>query len=121
LKIDVDGYEGFVLRGAERLLREARPNLFLELHPHLIPPPDTIGGLVGSLRRFYPDLEFWEPAPEVGLLPLLRSRYLPGRGVRRIRDVDALLAACAQGERRDTFWAIGRKERTATRRNQPGD
>jgi FkbM family methyltransferase len=32
LKIDVEGAEGRVLRGAERLLREARPRIVCELH-----------------------------------------------------------------------------------------
>ncbi len=33
LKIDVEGYEGRVLRGAARLLEERTPHLLLELHP----------------------------------------------------------------------------------------
>jgi FkbM family methyltransferase len=33
IKIDVEGYEFNVLLGAERVLREHRPTLFLELHP----------------------------------------------------------------------------------------
>ncbi len=32
IKIDVDGYEGKVLRGAERVLRKIRPVILLELH-----------------------------------------------------------------------------------------
>ena len=33
VKIDVEGYEAEVLRGARRLLQEARPTLLIELHP----------------------------------------------------------------------------------------
>jgi FkbM family methyltransferase len=33
LKIDVEGYEFNVLQGSERVLREDRPAIFLELHP----------------------------------------------------------------------------------------
>jgi len=32
MKIDVDGYEGKILRGAETLLRTAKPTILLELH-----------------------------------------------------------------------------------------
>jgi Methyltransferase FkbM domain len=36
VKIDVEGYELAVLRGARRLLGESRPVLFLEIHPQRI-------------------------------------------------------------------------------------
>lgn len=34
MKVDVEGYEMAVLQGARRILREDRPVLFLEVHPH---------------------------------------------------------------------------------------
>jgi hypothetical protein len=37
IKIDVEGAEFQVVRGAERLLREARPKLVLALHPPWMP------------------------------------------------------------------------------------
>ncbi len=36
LKIDVEGFEGEVLRGARRVLREDRPAIFLEVHGFLL-------------------------------------------------------------------------------------
>jgi len=45
MKIDVEGYEIAVLRGAGRILREDRPLLFLEVHPQ------RIQQLGGSLRE----------------------------------------------------------------------
>jgi FkbM family methyltransferase len=108
LKIDIEGYEGYALRGAEALLRAERPNLFVELHPALLAAPDTIGGLVEWLRGFYPNLEFWEPTPVHGFLDLLASRYLPNRGVQRIHDEGALLSSCARHKREQPFWAVGR-------------
>lgn len=105
LKIDVEGYEGPVLRGAARILARDRPALFVEIHPELIGPPDDVPGIVATLRAIYPGLEAWEPATGT-LVARLAARYFPSRAVRRIGDLDALVAACARGERREPFWAI---------------
>ena len=52
IKIDVEGYELAALRGAERLLREARPVLFLETHPlHLERLDASMAELFETLRR----------------------------------------------------------------------
>jgi FkbM family methyltransferase len=106
LKIDVDGYEGFVLEGAQGLLERERPALFLELHPQLVPPEHDVARLVEGLRALYPEVELWQPARSSGLLPKLAERYLPGHAVHRFADPDRLLAACSAGEHRETFWAV---------------
>jgi FkbM family methyltransferase len=49
VKVDVEGYELAVLRGALRTLREDRPVLFLELHPHRLRELGTSAGEVASL------------------------------------------------------------------------
>ncbi len=36
IKVDVEGYEWFVLKGAEKVLEKCKPILFLELHPYMI-------------------------------------------------------------------------------------
>lgn len=46
MKIDVEGYEIAVLRGATRILGEDRPILFLEVHP---PRIRELGGSLGEL------------------------------------------------------------------------
>lgn len=46
MKIDVEGYEISVLRGAGRILREDRPILFLEVHPQRI---HELGGTMSEL------------------------------------------------------------------------
>jgi FkbM family methyltransferase len=54
MKVDVEGYEVFALRGAQRILAEDRPLLFLEAHPQ------RIRELGGSMR------ELWDLLVELG-------------------------------------------------------
>lgn len=49
VKVDVEGYELAVLRGAERILREDRPVLFLEVHPHRLRELGASTGEIASL------------------------------------------------------------------------
>lgn len=55
LKIDVEGYEIAVLRGAFRVLREDRPVLFLEVHPERI---RQLGGSLGEIAGLLDDLGY---------------------------------------------------------------
>ncbi len=55
MKIDVEGYELHVLRGSERVLREDRPDIMLELHPEQIA---RLGGSVGDLVGYLADLGY---------------------------------------------------------------
>ncbi|HXU32236.1 MAG TPA: FkbM family methyltransferase [Thermoanaerobaculia bacterium] len=53
IKLDVEGYELETLRGAERLLGESRPDLFLEAHPASLERLGTsMAELFDHLRRF---------------------------------------------------------------------
>jgi FkbM family methyltransferase len=49
VKIDVEGAELRVLRGAERVLREVRPVILCEIHPHLM---ENLGDSEAELRAF---------------------------------------------------------------------
>ena len=56
IKLDVDGNELDVLRGGERLMREHRPTLFLELAPYAYRDPRDFDALVELLWRMGYDL-----------------------------------------------------------------
>jgi Methyltransferase FkbM domain len=55
VKIDVEGYEIAVLRGASRTLREDRPVLFLEVHPDRIV---QLGGSMAEIAAILDDLRY---------------------------------------------------------------
>jgi FkbM family methyltransferase len=105
VKIDVEGYEGHVLAGARRLLREHRPILLVEIHPGFLAPPSTVDGILAGLREIQPRIELLEIAPQRSFGEKARARYL-GRPVRPIPDPEALLADCRAGWREEPFWAV---------------
>jgi FkbM family methyltransferase len=105
LKVDVEGFEGFVLAGARRILQEHRPALFVEIHPGLLAVPHTVEGILGLLAELYPRIHLFEISPQRGLLEKLNARYL-GRPVRPVPDREILLADCREGRREEPFWAV---------------
>ncbi len=61
VKIDVDGYEGHVLKGARELLARDRPILFLEFHPELVGRHGTsFDEVLELLSGVYSSIEFFE-------------------------------------------------------------
>ena len=102
IKVDVDGYEGHVLEGAEAILESDRPNLFLELHPALVPPQHRVDLLLDSVGRRYPEIELWAPKRPEGGLAKVAERYGLARPFRR-------LSLGELATRREPFWAIARR------------
>jgi FkbM family methyltransferase len=105
VKIDVEGYEGHVLAGARRLLREHRPTLLVEIHPGFLASPWTVDGILAELREVQPRIELLEIAPQRSFGEKARARYL-GRPVRSVPDPEGLLADCRVGRREEPFWAV---------------
>lgn len=50
VKIDVEGAELLVLRGAEKLLSESRPIVILAVHPHWLPPGQSPQQIVEFMK-----------------------------------------------------------------------
>jgi len=107
LKIDVEGYEGFVLEGARGVLARDRPIVFLEFHSQLVTPYghsfETIHALLSSV---YSSIEYYDvPYP----LPLVSKvlRYYGGADV--CRKLDGPPAEPMDVGRADgTFWMVCR-------------
>jgi FkbM family methyltransferase len=106
IKIDVEGYEGHVLVGAEKMLAEYRPVLFLEVHPAFLAPPTSLDGIFAQLGAYYPHVEAYAIAAHGSLAEKLAARYLPGAGVARVRHLDAFLASCKGGLHTEPFWVV---------------
>ncbi|MDD4932600.1 MAG: FkbM family methyltransferase [Methylacidiphilaceae bacterium] len=79
LKIDVEGQEAAVLRGAETCLRELRPTLFLELHNDIL---RARGDDPENLVRFLKRLSYRpvEPADSWRVRPVARLLFEPEEG-----------------------------------------
>jgi FkbM family methyltransferase len=106
IKIDVEGYELHVLNGAERIIKEHRPILFVEVHPWLLPEGHTVKELLDLLRKYYNVMEFYERRHDRTVIQKFSSRYFSDRAVIRIDDVLCLLNECEAGTRRTTFWLV---------------
>jgi hypothetical protein len=67
IKIDVEGAESLVLRGAARVLRECRPTIILALHPQWLPTGVTPEDLRRHLDDAGYDLQTLDAKPAVEL------------------------------------------------------
>jgi FkbM family methyltransferase len=109
VKIDVEGFEGRVLVGAERLLREHRPSLFVEIHPWLLPKEDSVDGILQRLAGIHSTVRLYELSPQPTVAAKIGARY-GKRAVVPIRNLRQLLATCESGTRRHPFWAIAARQ-----------
>lgn len=105
VKIDVEGYEGEVLAGAQNLLDERRPRIFLEMHPTMMQSGHTIGSIVSMLEeRYAGNVRFYE-LPKCGPRERIRAQYFGSDIVRPMRRQE-ILRSCEAGEREETFWLV---------------
>ncbi len=107
VKVDVEGFEASVLKGAERLIRSHRPILFVEMHPRLVPTPTTIEEIITFVRQYYQDVRYYHlPIPTS--VDKVRQRYFGGDPVREVDDLGFLLANSAGNSYGGTFWMVCR-------------
>jgi FkbM family methyltransferase len=108
LKIDVEGYEGQVLAGAQTLIERDRPAIFLELHPHIIGRFGySLRGILADLARVYPSIKLYEKRENDGRFSTkLAVRYFGVDGLVEIADQKAYIDRYSEHSPPHTFWAI---------------
>ena len=84
LKIDVEGYEVSVLKGAQGTLKRDRPAIFLELHPKLL-TQDTHEDIIAFLETHYTRINAFRPERGTVVQRILRDYSLLPR-VSEIKD-----------------------------------
>ena len=107
LKIDVDGFEGQVLEGAQRILERDRPILFLEFHPELV---SRVGHSFESIRaqlaRTYDSIQYFDLPDRVPLLKKIATRYLGAEECRELAEPPS--EPMHLGRQYGTFWIVCR-------------
>jgi FkbM family methyltransferase len=97
IKIDVEGYELPVLKGATGTLDRYRPNLFVEVHPQLQDDPRDTAALVQLLKFYYRELRAFTKNPR-SMRNRTLGRYFPS-SVYDVRLTSELVDSF-----NDTFW-----------------
>jgi FkbM family methyltransferase len=109
LKIDVEGYEGQVLAGAEDLLATQKPTLFLELHPHIVGRFGfSTSGILADLKRHYAHITLYEnqAAASQSIIDKIAIRYFGRDRMCVISNPSAYVERYDRGDQEHTFWAV---------------
>ena len=94
-----------MLAGAERTIREQRPDLLLEVHPGFLAKPTRVRDIVAALAG-YRERKVYRIAPQGSVVDKLATRYTPGGTVASVADQDAWFRRCEEGLVTDPFWIV---------------
>lgn len=109
IKIDVEGFEGQVLSGAEALIAQWRPVVFLELHPHITKRFGfSCRNILDSLGRHYSNIELFHKPQSRGIWEKLALRYGLGDPVVPVADAAAYVERHDRSDEPHTYWAVCR-------------
>jgi FkbM family methyltransferase len=109
LKVDVEGHEVHVLKGAEALLGRHHPNVIVEVHPGLIHPPYDVADALEVLRRHYASVAAVTHRLRSGPAERLKGRYLPAAALATFPDAAVVVDLCRRGLQTDPFWLVCRR------------
>jgi FkbM family methyltransferase len=110
MKLDVEGYEGFALEGAQRILSKYRPIVFVEIHPlELKQCGWGVGSIINRLSRLYDNVTMYEERDMSGLYRKVCFYYAGMSSMQEIADQEVYVSRCETGEIRKPFWVVCRK------------
>lgn len=115
IKIDVEGYEGEVLRDVWRTIERWRPNLFVEIRPRMLAENYTVDGILKFLWTHYADVELYQLAQWQSIVSKVLSRCFEAGRIDALQSRDIVISRCEQGLQ-DTFWAVCRSPDGVDRR-----
>jgi FkbM family methyltransferase len=111
IKIDVEGFESFVLKGAVDIISKWRPILFVELHPVQIRQHGiSVIDVIWQLRRLYGNIRLYEQPTKSSIFQLIFCRYFGIGVISEVGDVEGYVSEVASQEAAKPFWAVCRSE-----------
>ena len=111
IKIDVEGYEGSVLAGAEETIKQFRPTVFLELHPSLL-TRHTHGEIVQFLQRHYAEVSAYQ-IERANPLRRLLQKYGVVEPFRQVSVIGQMVKDYEAGHFSEPCWLVARGRREA--------
>lgn len=108
VKIDIEGFEGQALAGAQKLLKAFAPKLFIEVHPALLRFDYSVADVINLVRPHYSEMRFFKPAAEGSLIEKLEARYWKKGGCQEIPTETNVLESCRSGDLKEPFWMVCR-------------
>ena len=109
LKIDVEGYEGQVLKGAHEIIIRDTPLLFLELHPNMLPGYGfSVEQILNDLSKIYRQIDIYASQSEenIGLFGKLSVRYFMKDNLIKIDNAEQYIGKFSKQKMVDSLWAV---------------
>ena len=103
IKIDVEGYELPVLKGAEKTIAQYHPTLMVEVHPHLPPARDEMEAIWEFLNQHYLSIRAYKLVHSRGIAIPLAVAYLGYSPVVEVQPPRELWDEKGDGK---TFWVV---------------
>jgi len=109
LKMDIEGYEYFALKGATAVLRRYHPILFVEIHPQQLRELGlSVKSVISLLGDLYSRIEFYEQGHGFGAITKLLRLYFGIREVRKVNNITEFIGHADREFNIAPFWAICR-------------